>query len=598
MTDHEIQKLIENVDFFKGLEKKDYELIVSLGKIVSIGIDEILFNQGDSSDYLYIVISGKLSAQVTKATGEILTVGTISQGQTLGELGVISSNIRSATVSALTDSILLALSEKDFKKIGKLYPQILISLISFVVNRSHDLLNIIKFPDNKKINQTVMIYDKKIPIIQRFIEEFKLIAPLNIGIFDIEQIISNANTSESELFELLDNLSDKLANNIFLIDIQNIKIIHILLKKIQKTYILYSDKCKNILSNKIKEILLDSRKKFGEKNYLVRIHEDENDNNINRNIYNLPFINGHHHIHIGIQKDYERFARYILGKQIGLVLGGGGVKGWVHFGAIKALQDLDIPIDMIGGSSSGAIAAACFSFSKNYNEALINFTKIMKTIRKPFKISNLTYPTISIFSGKSGTIAMQEVFKNTRIEDLLLPFFCISSNLTENKETVHVSGEIWEALRASVAIPGMLPPVIIDGLIHADGGLINNLPVDQMKLLLGEESKIIAVSVGRKKYQTNYKFPSILTISDILKYKMGLAKYQFPSFGDFFLNSLLAGSTAKEINSCEVASLLITPDTAKFKMVGIKKFEEKKLLKIGYKATIEAFKKNKIINFN
>lgn len=596
MQPSEIQKIIENIEIFKGLENKDYELIISLGEIISLGADEILFRQGDPSDSLYVVLSGKLSAEVITKTGETVPVGIITKGETIGELGVISNKLRAATISTLTDSILFSVSEINVKKIAQLYPQMLITLISFIVTRSQNLINIIKEPVKNESINTGMIFLEDIPILKTFIEELKNSIPEKLGILDARKLNFNLSTPNSEILEFMENYTKKYKNNLLLLDIENTQLLEVISKKIEQLYLVYSNESTNILHSKIYQILIDSKNKLGKKIHLVRIHDKDIILKIkNKHFYDLPFVTRHHQIRIGTKTDYDRLIRYILGTQTGLVLGGGGVKGWAHFGILKALEELHVPIDMIGGTSSGAVAAACYAVSENYTQALESFTKIMSTLRKPFKFSNLTYPKISIYSGKVGTVAIQNVFKNTLIEDLLLPFFCISTNLSNHDETIHLSGPIWEALRASVSIPGLLPPMVINNYIHTDGGLINNLPVDRMRMLLGVESKIIAVTVGRKQYYPDYNFPPILTIFNIIKYKLGILKYQFPSYPDFFLNSLLIGSITKELGSCEHADLLIAPDIADFKMIGIKESEEKKLIEIGYQTAIKALQNNKII---
>lgn len=275
--------------------------------------------------------------------------------------------------------------------------------------------------------------------------------------------------------------------------------------------------------------------------------------------------------------------------KIGLVLGGGGVKGWCHMGTIKAICELGIQLDYIGGTSSGAIAAACYAMTKDYEKTLAYFTQIMSTLRKPVKLRFMTWPTISLFTAKKGTRELQKVFTGTRIQDLVIPYFCISSNLSTLEENCHIQGLVWERVRASLSLPGLAPPMVLDNEMHLDGGLVNNLPVDRMRKLLGTNSKIIAVSVSGNKPDPKpakpYKFPPIMTNHRLIKYYLGLKEYHFPKFSSLLIKSMLLGAAYKEIEMCREADYLISPNLQDYNMIGITEQEEQELMLIGYNQT-------------
>ena len=96
-------------------------------------------------------------------------------------------------------------------------------------------------------------------------------------------------------------------------------------------------------------------------------------------------------------------------------------------------------------------------------------------------LNDYTLPLLSLVSGRKVSRLLRQEFGEMQIEDLNLPFFCVSSNLSAGRIAVHRSGLLWRWLRASVAIPGVLPPVFHHGEVHVDGGAMNNLPVDVMR---------------------------------------------------------------------------------------------------------------------
>jgi NTE family protein len=185
----------------------------------------------------------------------------------------------------------------------------------------------------------------------------------------------------------------------------------------------------------------------------------------------------HQHIRAHNMDDIRRLARFISGRAIGLVLAGGGARGFAHIGVAKALMDAKVPFDRLGGTSMGGIIAAGLALEWNLDE-------LIARMRDAFVATNplddYTIPLIALVRGKKVSNLLREHFGDIRIEEMPRPFFCVSSDLTSGRIHVHRAGPLWRALRASVALPGILPPVTHHGHLLVDGGVMNNLPVDVM----------------------------------------------------------------------------------------------------------------------
>jgi NTE family protein len=177
---------------------------------------------------------------------------------------------------------------------------------------------------------------------------------------------------------------------------------------------------------------------------------------------------------------------------VNIVLAGGGARGFAHIGVLKALKEAGVPFDFVAGTSMGAIVAAGIAMDWEIDELRMRVRDAFVD-NKP--LSDFTLPLIALFRGAHVTKLLKKHFGETRIEDLSRPYFCLSSNLTTGRDHVHRSGPLWRALRASVALPGILPPVTTaEGHLLVDGGVMNNLPVDVM----AQEARgpIIAVDVS------------------------------------------------------------------------------------------------------
>ena len=196
------------------------------------------------------------------------------------------------------------------------------------------------------------------------------------------------------------------------------------------------------------------------------------------------------HHHIRGDSDIERLARLMTGKAIGLVLAGGGARGVAHYGVIWALRDHGIPVDIVGGTSIGSIVAAMVA-GEWTREKMLHCYRDTFSGRSP--LTDFTIPTVSLLAGRRLGLWLEKWFGGTAIEDLALSFFCLSTNLTVGGPAVHDRGEVTTWIRASIAIPGVLPPLIHDSSIYVDGGVINNMPVDIMRQI--GRGPVIAVDI-------------------------------------------------------------------------------------------------------
>lgn len=198
-----------------------------------------------------------------------------------------------------------------------------------------------------------------------------------------------------------------------------------------------------------------------------------------------------HHLHLrrGDSADTARAGRFFAGRAISLVLGGGGARGYAHIGVVRAIHEAGIPIDMVGGTSMGALIGAGVARRWTPDELETNFTRSTRRLFDP------TPPIVSLMSGRRIWRSIDDNFHGPDMEDTWLPFFCVSSNLTRAEPVIHRTGSLTRAIRASASLPGILPPVYAGGDLLVDGGLLDTLPIGVMRQLNGG-GPVIAVDVA------------------------------------------------------------------------------------------------------
>jgi NTE family protein len=190
--------------------------------------------------------------------------------------------------------------------------------------------------------------------------------------------------------------------------------------------------------------------------------------------------------------DIARMARVIAGQAVGLVLSGGAARAYAHIGAIRALRARKVPIDFVCGVSTGAVIAAGVAMGWDDDE-------LDRRIRKAFvdssPVADIAFPFIALTHGRRVRARLAEHFGERQMCDLWLPFFCLSANLTTGAYHIHRHGLLREALRASISLPGLLPPVIRGKDVLVDGAVVNNFPADIMRSM--QPGPIVGVDVGR-----------------------------------------------------------------------------------------------------
>ena len=194
------------------------------------------------------------------------------------------------------------------------------------------------------------------------------------------------------------------------------------------------------------------------------------------------------HLRHGSTADLARLARLVSGNATGLVLGGGGARGFAHIGTWRALQELGIEIDAVGGASIGAPLGVMMALQ-------FDADALERIVASMFHgLLDYTVPVVSLLKGGRIARNIDATLGGLDVRDTWLPFFCVSTNLTHSRVQVHDRLSAARAVRASVAIPGVLPPVPFGGDLLVDGGVLNNLPCDIMRAT-GTVGRLIAVDL-------------------------------------------------------------------------------------------------------
>jgi NTE family protein len=178
-------------------------------------------------------------------------------------------------------------------------------------------------------------------------------------------------------------------------------------------------------------------------------------------------------------------------KKVGVAFGGGAVLGAAHIGVLKAFHKAGVPIDMVSGTSAGAIIAACVACGVPY-ERIEQIARDMGW----FSISALPDSTLGFASNKGLGKLLKDVIGEKQFSDTHIPLSVLATDVEHGQKKVFTNGDIALAVRASAAIPIFFSPVMIEGKLYADGGLVENVPVSP--LIEAGADIIIAIDLAKQ----------------------------------------------------------------------------------------------------
>lgn len=592
--EEDLLKAIKINKIFSSLNDEGIQKILPQFIKMELQPNETLFYQGDPSDNIYLLVNGKLSAALTNVSGETRIIGYIGPGEAVGESGALTTEPRALTIKAIEKSILYRLPSTNFIELCHLYPALMFATIHPVITRSRSIIQLLS---SEKINRHIVIAPANKDIsLENFAEKMRGYLenyPSLVLFSDYDSEFSHHIATDVLKEKIINIEKNKKKSHkfVYILKSYDTTLAKIAFRKANIIYITaYSNTVPRVDKSLVERFHIQ-RINYKPDAALILLHTQNTvmPHHTSNWLAQMEF-DTYHHVRFNVNKDYLRLLRFIRGKAVGVVLSGGGTRGWAHLGAIKALREKRIPIDMIGGTSVGAIIAGCYAIHESYEDAYERFYKVIVESAKSVSWRSLTWPAISLFNAKNFTLSLMQVFENIKIENLWLPFYCISCNLANNSEEVHRKGLLWQKIRASSSIPGIIPPMVIDNELHLDGGLLNNLPVDVTRTFLGRKAKIIAVDLNSFVHDRHkYIFPPILTFKQALLAKMGftLENYHFPRFIDTFMRGIFMGSLLKSLQNGLSANVLVNLDLNKFRLLQSNPKQAEKLVQIGYESTIK-----------
>jgi NTE family protein len=553
-------------DVLKSLDPSVRAAIMGATERLSVKAGEDLFVAGDKGDAIYVVISGSLGVYFPGPSGYPQLSAVIKPGETVGEMAVISGEPRSATVTAIRDCKLVKLTRVEFDRLVQSKPVIMNELNRLLVHRLQQVATqsggklepktIALLPTGKSVDITLVI-DKLANELVGDGVSFTVIT-VEDGPKKLDQLAKLEASCDLVFFVGRSGEPDWNARCARQADR-----ILIVANGIERPH---CELAVEVLRQRAIHQLVD-----------LILLQPANISLPRKTTGWLHTIPVNRHFHIRDRKaDWQHLTRILTGRGIGLVLSGGGARAYAHLGALKAINEVGLTIDFIGGTSMGAIVGACQACGWDYEKLK---RRIHYSFVKSNPLSDYTLPIMSLVRGHKVERLLHEAFGDANIADLWTPFFCASSNLTNGLVHIHKTDLVRHALRSSIALPGILPPVATKHGILVDGGVLDNMPVDVMRGI--HRGPVIAVDVAREHMMDSHWLEMELN-------RPWYKKAVSPPIIAILMRSGTVSGEAANRKQANRADLIIEPPLGDVEIRQWKVFEE--TVELGYQEAIKQLK--------
>lgn len=592
LGDARISQLL--ADYF-GLAPASQAALAGRLDVVALPGGEWLFHQDDPGDALYLLVRGRLQAWQERESGAALAaprlIGTVVPGDSVGELALLTGAPRAAGVRASRDSQLLRITRAAFEELAGQHPALglrLASRTAALVARSgakaagpaRSLSAVTLLPLDaegrtgaccEKLARELAAQPRVRVLTRQSLPEHG--AP--------EPWPDDQHEPPASLVSFIHHLEEAHRLLVFRCEPGESAWARFALRQSDLVVLVADSGRQPALES------WERRLELGRPDALLRqalvLLQRDSTHRIESTSAWREARRPEFHLHVRADRadDIARVARVLTGRATGLVLGAGASRGFAHLGVYRALCEANIAIDWVAGASIGAIMGAMIAFDWGPQHAC-NVARAAFVGGKPF--GDFTLPLVSLLAGRRMR-RLIEGHAAVDIEDLPLPFFCLSSRLDDGTPTEHRSGSLARALRATASMPGILPPTVVDGHLAVDGSVLNSLPVD----LMWREpvGRVIAVTLtaNRSREVSYAETPGAwrLLLSRLLPFGPHPA---VPALMTILLKSTELATLRTVEEQGTRASLLLRPEVHRFGLTEVRAFD--RIVEAGYRCAVQA----------
>ncbi len=515
-----------DLDLFAGLDATALKVLDQHAEEVDLEAGRYLFREGDPSDALYVVRSGRL--QVLQ--GDDIVLREVGRGEVLGELGLLVEAPRSASIRAIRDSTLVRLSRAQFEQIAD--RGVLSTMMRVLATRLHQAPPpAVPRPTSPEVVISVVGVGSDAPA--------RAVADALLTALSSRMRTVDPGRVDRDGLERAERTADKVVLQAAVDD-----------GAWRDFCLRVADRIVLVAGDPSPQAETLPARAAGADLVLAGPPASREDRRrweeliAPRSVHVVRYRN--------LPQDVRPLAARLTGRSIGIVLGGGGARAFAHLGVLEELEAAGVPLDRFAGTSMGAIVAA--GAASGMDAASVD-AHIYEYFVRHNPIGDYTVPSKGLIRGKRGLALLREIFGGQLVEELPNEFRCLSVDLMKREAIVHRNGPVADVVSCSSRLPGLYPPQVYDGGLHIDGAVLDNLPVSA---LAGPEGPVIAVHIGAGGGGSAASGgPS--------------GQPRVPGIGDTLMRTILMGSRTAADGALALADVVIRPDA---RAVGLLEFHQ------------------------
>ncbi len=490
---------LASLPLFAGIPAEQLAALDTDAAHLPIRAGEVLVRQGEGADAIYVVLQGSFEATVVEA-GRKRTVGMMTRGDTIGDVSLLTGEPRAATVRATRDSVVVRLAHEAVEGLMRQHGSVGAAMARGLAqrlrasNRARPIAR--RFQCLALIQHSgpaASLAEALVAALRRRSEEVILLDAAAMSEFTAalededsvatQQVEAWISSLEDEhRFVLLlggpeadawTRLAMRRADAVLVIADATAAPTPCAAERAHERHVARASTSADaalaatVDAQRVELVLLQpaGRAPSGTGAW-----------------YTERRLHAHHHLErtaTGFQADdVARLARFLRGEAIGVALSGGGARGFSHIGMLRALDEAGIPVDVVVGTSMGAVVGAQYALGFTTDEMV---AANLAAFPEADVVRDFTVPIVALMKGHSTVRMFQEMYGDAQLEDCRIRCRMVSTSLTRSSIVVHDRGPIWLWARSSTSVPGIGPPVIADGELLVDGGVMDNLPVGPLQ---------------------------------------------------------------------------------------------------------------------
>lgn len=562
---------LRNVAILAEIDDDELDKLTGAVDRRHIRSNEWLFHLGETSDALYVIASGRFAA--VGAEGQVLRE--LTSGDCIGELGLIAGAPRSAGVRAVRDGVVWRIAAEAFTELLGRTPQLQSAMLKAMAGMLRESQSA-NAPRGPRVVAVLSAGDAvAAPIVEAIAGRLGSCGAVAVIAPPVETTAAVARHADlvEEFGEPLDR-AERLNDWVLLVADRGSGDLwrDFVVAQSDRLVILadrgYPPRSLDRLANRVPV-------------HLVTTNQPDS------RWWDLLQPLSHHPAD---RDGIAALARRIAGRSLGLVLAGGGARGLAHFGVYEELTRAGVVIDRFGGTSAGAIAAAAFALGLDASEAT---AAARQFIAQTSPLSDYTFPAIALTRGGRVDRLVGDFFGGTLIEHLPKSYFSVSVDMITGDQIIHRRGLLALAVRASISIPGLIPPVRHGEQLLVDGGLLNNLPADVM--CADSDGEVICVDL-RRKYVPSKGFgllPAVVQPPAFVRRLLTGTDVALPPLQETLLRTVDLAASSGNLRELPRVAAIITPDISAIGPLDFRKIDA--ALEAGRRATRAALETQRLV---